>query len=122
LDFDKGFTISGWVEFTPKNERGSIGDILLIKSPSFSSPIFSIWVEFPEKTIHFSYLQSGSDIVKILKTGVKVPEGVFQFAIAYNSTAFILYINGEKCKEIPETNSLPNPDEVRTQASHWYLL
>ncbi|CAG8755190.1 11333_t:CDS:2, partial [Acaulospora colombiana] len=112
LDLTKEFTVSGWVQLMPVNEGKSAGDILSIESPSFPSPIFSIWVEFPASTVHFSCMQAGNDTIKIVKTGVTAPKTTFHLAIEYDLGAFTVYVNGEKCKTIPEACPLPNPDHV----------
>ncbi|CAG8692274.1 13073_t:CDS:2, partial [Acaulospora colombiana] len=110
LDLTNGFTISTWVQFIHQSGSKSNGDIMSVESSLFSSPLFSIWVEFPEGGIHFSCTQAENDTIKFIKTGVKAPEGAFHIAIEFDSMAFNLYLNGGKCKTIPETSPFPNPN------------
>ncbi|PVF95753.1 hypothetical protein CPB86DRAFT_875489 [Serendipita vermifera] len=109
LDLQKSFTILGWFQFVPPSGETCSGNILLIESPSVTSSLFSIWVEFPERAVHFSCTQQGDNVIKDINTGIKVPKCAFHLAIEYNLTAFSLYLNGEKCKTITEANPLPNP-------------
>jgi hypothetical protein len=112
LDTRKGFTISVWIKFAPKDGERSTGDIVSIESPSLSSPIFSAWVEFPEQAIHYSCAQDDIDISRSVRTGVKIPKTAFHLAIVYDCSTFTFYINGEKRKTIPESSPLPDPQSV----------
>jgi hypothetical protein len=115
LDLTKNFTVLLWSQFIPPNGGKSSGDILLIEAPSVSLSLFSIWVEFPERIVHFSCTQQDNGTIKTINTGVEVPKGAFHLAIEYNTAAFTLYLNGENRKVIPESSPLPNPAKVRLQ-------